>query len=287
MKYDIYNADCLEQMKSIPDGSVDMVLCDLPYECLATNNPDAQWDRMIPFEPLWAHYLRVCKRNAAIVLFAQGMFTARLMMSKPDLWRYNLIWDKMRVSGFLNAKRMPLRSHEDICVFYRELPTYNVQLEDLKEGQEDNHARGTGKHKDTNRAYGNFANTDGGCSGVKGKKFPRSILSFQRPFPTEKGHPTEKSVELCEWLIRTYTNEGETVLDNTMGSGTTGVACVRTDRNFIGIEKDAHWFGTAELRLRRAKETGVQQSFDLFGDEGGKDPAEEILQDPLASANDL
>ena len=120
----LYLGDCLEVMNDIPDGSVDMVLCDLPYGVLNQNNEGAKWDVIIPFEPLWKQYLRVCKENAAIVLFSSGMFTAKLMMSQPDLWRYNLVWDKCTTTGFLNANRMPLRQHEDICVFYRSLPVY-------------------------------------------------------------------------------------------------------------------------------------------------------------------
>ena len=133
--------DCLEKMNDIPGGSVDMICTDLPYEVLHKNNPHAQWDRIIPFEPLWEQYERIIKDNGAIVLFAQGMFTAQLMMSNPKLWRYNLIWDKCRVTGFLNANRMPMRCHEDICVFYKSLPTYNPQMEEGKP----NHSQGNGQ----------------------------------------------------------------------------------------------------------------------------------------------
>lgn len=142
----IYLGDCLDLMPQIQDKSIDMVLCDLPYQVLHKNNPNAQWDRLIPFEPLWEQYKRIIKDNGVIILFAQGMFTAQLMMSQPKLWRYNLVWDKMRVTGFLNANRMPLRCHEDIAVFYKQLPTYNPQME---LGQP-NHSRGNGKHKETN-----------------------------------------------------------------------------------------------------------------------------------------
>ena len=261
MKCDLICGDCLEQMKSVPDGSVDMILTDLPYQVLNKASEGGKWDCVIPLEPLWENFLRVAKDNAAIVLFAQGMFTAQLMMSQPNLFRYNLIWDKMRASGFMNANRMPLRYHEDICVFYRSMPTYNPQMEDLN-GREENHSQGRGEHKQTNRCYGFIERYD--TSGIKGKKFPRSILSFPRPHCTGN-HPTEKSVDLCAWLIRSYTNRGETVLDATMGSGTTGVACVVEDRNFIGIEKDANYFAVAEKRIRRRREAGVQEGFD-FGE---------------------
>ena len=241
----IYLGDCLEVMKSIPDGSIDMVLTDLPYGVLNKGNEAAKWDSPIPMDPLWEQFLRVSKNNAAIVLFSQGMFTAKLMMSQPKLWRYNLIWDKCRASGFLSSKRMPLRRHEDICVFYRSLPTYNVQLEDLN-GREASHPQGRGKHKETNRCYGNVQRLQ--SCGVEDKKFPGSILSFPRPHCTGN-HPTEKSVDLCRWLIRTYTNPGETVLDATVGSGTTIVAAALEGRNAIGIEMEKKYFDIAVKRI--------------------------------------
>lgn len=148
----IYNEDCLVGMTRIPDKSIDCIICDLPYQVLHKNNPHAQWDRMIPFEPLWEQYERIIKDNGTIILFAQGMFTAHLMMSNPKLWRYNLVWDKCRVTGFLNANRMPLRCHEDICVFYKSLPIYNPQLSD----GEPNHPQGNGKHRHTNQCYGEY-----------------------------------------------------------------------------------------------------------------------------------
>ena len=248
----IYLGDCLELMKSIPDGSIDMVLTDLPYGVLNKGNESAKWDSPIPMEPMWEQFLRVSKNNAAIVLFAQGMFTAQLMMSQPKLWRYNLIWDKCRASGFLNAKRMPLRYHEDICVFYRSLPTYNPQLEDLN-GREPNHKQGMGEHKKTNRCYGALERwPTAHVAGVEGKKFPKSILSFPRPHCTGN-HPTEKSVDLCRWLIRSYTNPGERVLDATMGSGTTGVAAILEGRTFTGIESEQKYFDVAIERIKKAE----------------------------------
>lgn len=192
----LYHGDCLELMGHIPDGSVDAVICDLPYNVLNKSNRNAQWDYIIPFEPLWEHYRRVCKDNAAIVLFAQGMFTAKLMMSNPDMWRYNLVWDKgERVSGFLNANRMPLRNHEDICVFYGKLPTYNPQF---TKGNV-NHKRGD-KGSLRNSCYGKFKRT---TTVITTEKYPKSILSFRKPF-LQKNHPTEKPVDLLRYLIRTY-----------------------------------------------------------------------------------
>ena len=258
----IYHGDCLELMKDIPNGSVDCIIDDLPYAVTNKSSEAGKWDNLIPFEPLWKQFLRVTKRNAAIVLFGQGMFTAQLMMSQPKLWRYNLVWDKCRASGFLNSNRMPLRYHEDICIFYRELPTYNPQMEDLN-GREPSHPQGMGEHKKTNRCYGNVERwKTAHTAGVEGKKFPGSILKFPRPHCTGN-HPTEKSVDLCRWLIRTYTNPGEVVLDATMGSRTTGVAAVLGDRAFIGIEKEKRYFDIANERIEKAKNTPRQMELPL------------------------
>lgn len=245
----LIKGDCLVEMQRIPDKSIDMILCDLPYEVLNKGNKHAQWDRLLPFDKLWEQYERVIKDNGAIVLFAQGMFTAQLMMSNPKLWRYNLVWDKVLTSGFLNAKRMPLRSHEDICVFYKKTPTYNPQM---REGNP-LHSKGFAyKGKElTNHCYGSLGVTEDSRKGST-EKYPTSIVRFQKPHPSIAVHPTQKSVELCEWLIKTYTNEGDTVLDNTMGSGSTMVACVNTKRNGIGIELDDNYFKIAQERVRQA-----------------------------------
>ena len=225
--YQLINGDCLEEMKNISDKSIDMILCDLPYG--TTKN---KWDCIIPFDKLWEQYNRVIKDNGAIVLFGNGIFTAELIISNKKMWRYNLVWDKVLPSGFLNAKKMPMRNHEDVCVFYKKLPTYNPQMWIGEEC----HSRGNviGKsQKDFSRNtnYGDFnaVETEGNL------KYPKSILTFSKPHPSISIHPTQKPVELLEWLIKTYTNEGETVLDNCMGSGSTGVACVNTNRKFIGI----------------------------------------------------
>jgi DNA modification methylase len=258
MNVELINGDCLEEMKKIPDGSVDMILCDLPYEVLNKGNKNASWDRLLPFDQLWEQYNRIIKDNGAIVLFAQGMFTAQLMMSNPDMWRYNLIWDKMFVSGFLNAKKMPMRSHEDILVFYKSLPTYNPQMTTGKPL----HSKGTSyKSKEfANNCYGDMKVAgDERCGSTE--KYPTSIVRFQKPHPSCAVHPTQKSVELCEWLIKTYTNEGETILDNCMGSGTTGVAAINTDRNFIGIELTEKYFKIAEERIDSAVEDKRCQLF--------------------------
>ena len=257
--------DCIALLPSLSDGNVDLIVCDLPYGVLNKAAEGGKWDSQIPLEPLWREFLRVTKPNAAIIFFAQGMFTAQLMMSQPKYWRYNLIWDKCRASGFLNAKRMPLRYHEDICVFYRSLPTYNPQLEDLN-GREPNHMQGMGKHKKTNRCYGSLERWPTAyVVGVEGKKFPKSILSFPRPHCTGN-HPTEKSVDLCRWLIRSYSNPGDTVLDPAMGSGTTGVAAIQEGMNFVGIERDPHYYEIASRRIAEAKQlppATIQQEMPL------------------------
>jgi site-specific DNA-methyltransferase (adenine-specific) len=238
----IYCMDCLEGMKQIPDKSIDNIQCDLPY-----GQTENGWDLPIPLDELWNEYLRIIKPNGAIVLFGQGMFTAELMMSQKKLWIYNLVWEKgKKTTGFLNAKKMPLRAHEDIIIFYQTLPTYNPQF-----------TRGNPTHKKTLGAANN-------CYGVLGhavtkdylgcQKFPISILKFDKPYPPI--HPTEKPVPLLEYLIRTYTNEGDLVLDNCMGSGTTAEACVRTGRQFIGFEKERSYFDLAQNRIKKAQEQG-------------------------------
>ena len=250
----IYCMDCLEGMKNIPDGSIDAIICDLPYEVLHKNNPKAQWDRLIPFIPLWEQYLRIAKWNAPIILFCQGMFTAQLMMSQPDLWKYNLIWEKGRATGFLNANRMPMRNHEDIAVFYRSQPTYNPQK---RKG--DSHPRGNGMHKQTNQCYGehkeakNKVGATYDYNHVKvvdptGSCFPMSVLHFAREHNSEAWHPTQKPVDLLRYLVRTYSNEGDTILDNCMGSGTTAIACIKEKRHFIGFEMNRDYY---ERSLRR------------------------------------
>lgn len=254
----LIKGDCLVEMQKIPDKSIDMILCDLPYGVLHKNNPNTKWDRKIPFDKLWEQYNRVIKDNGAIVLFAQGMFTAELMMSNPKMWRYNLVWDKCRVTGFLNANRMPMRCHEDICVFYKSLPTYNPQFEI---GNQPNHSRGTGIHKKTNNCYGKYnAEYKGGTYNNKNlkrvpkttndnNKFPKSIISIKKEHESTTLHPTQKPIALLEYLINTYSNEGETILDATMGSGSTGIACVNTKRNFIGIELNEEYYNIAKQRI--------------------------------------
>lgn len=225
--------DCLEVMKRMASGSIDMVLCDLPYG--TTQN---KWDSMIPLEPLWREYRRVCKPNAAIVLTASQPFTSALGASNLAGLRYAWVWEKSAATGHLNAKRMPMKLHEDILVFSDAPHKYNPQ--DLKP---------FGKVVRRGNNGGNFGKS-GTENFQKWTNYPRSILRF--PSDTNTVHPTQKPVALMEYLVRTYTDEGETVLDNTMGSGTTGVACANTGRRFIGIEKDADFFRVASERISEA-----------------------------------
>lgn len=240
----IYNEDCLIGMQNINDKSIDMILCDLPYGQTARN----KWDTVIPFEDLWKQYNRIIKDNGAIVLFANGMFTADLMQSNRKMWKYNLVWDKVLPSGFLNAKKMPMRNHEDICVFYKKPPIYNPQMVEGKEC----HSRGNavGKSQEDFSRNTNYGELD--AVETKGNlKYPKSILTFQKPHPSTTIHPTQKPVEYLEWLIKTYSNKGDLILDNCIGSGSTAVACINTDRNYISFEMDNTYFNLANERTNK------------------------------------
>lgn len=237
----LYNDDCLVRMRDIPDKSIDMVLCDLPYG--VTQN---KMDVVIPFDRLWEQYDRIVKDNGVIALFAQGLFYVDLVNSNRSMFRYDLVWDKVLISGFLNANKMPLRSHEQIAIFYKNIPVYNPQMTIGNPS----HTKGT-KHltvQCSNNNYGNYKSIPDTRPGDP-KKYPVSILSFRKPHPSVAKHRTEKPTELLEYLIKTYTNEGYIVLDNCMGSGSTGVACVNTNRDFIGIEIDKSYFDIANDRI--------------------------------------
>lgn len=231
----LHNGDCLELMKDIPDGSVDMILCDLPYGM--TRN---KWDSVVDLEALWVQYRRIVKQNGAIVLHCMQPFTTRLINSNPKDFRYCWVWDKSQISGFLNAKRRPLVRHEDIAVFYQKQPTYNPQMR-----------KGKMRRKGTNgRASTNY-NRFELLGVVNDDYYPTSILDFALP-RYKDGHPTQKPVPLLEYLIKTYTNPGDVVLDNCMGSGSTGVACVNTKRMFIGMELDKEYYDIAVRRIAAA-----------------------------------
>lgn len=248
----IHNADCLEFMKQLPDKSIDMILCDLPYNVLNKNNPSAKWDILIPFELLWDNYERIIKDNGCITLTAQGMFTAELMFSNKRIWRYNLIWDKIAKNGFLNANKMPLRQHEDICVFYKEIPIYNPQMVKCPLHKR-NHSKGNMEKPQTNSCYGNFLEVP---TTITDLKYPTSIISISKEHCVGNFlHPTQKPVALFEYLIKTYTNEGYLVLDNCSGSGTTAIACLGTNRKYICIEKDEVYY---KKSLERVEEYNKQ-----------------------------
>lgn len=236
---ELWHGDCLELMDNIPDKSVDTIITDLPYQQTQRN----KWDVMIPFEPLWNQYKRIIKDNGVIILFANGMFTAKLMMSNKSMWRYNLIWEKTQPTGFLNAKKMPLRNHEDICVFYKKLPTYNPQMTT-------GHKRKVSKaeHKincKNTTDYGEYGLTTYDST----ERYPRSVWKFAKDIQKSALHPTQKPVALLEELIKTYSNESDLILDSCMGSGTTGVAAKNLGRKFIGIEFDKKYFNIAKERI--------------------------------------
>ena len=234
---DLRQGDCLQLMKEIPDKSIDMILCDLPYGTTKNN-----WDSIIALNDLWKHYTRIIKDNGAILLFGQVPFTADLICSNYKMFRYEWVWKKTMGTGFLNAKKMPIKLHENILVFYKKLPTYNPQMR--KGFKPYSTARG-----DKNTTYGKFDNTY--ISSSDGDRFPVDVLEFKHD--KQKLHPTQKPVALLEYLIKTYTNENELVLDNCMGSGSTGVACINTNRSFIGIELDPKYFEIAKERIENAK----------------------------------
>lgn len=236
--------DCLERMKEIPDGSVDLILADPPYG--TTQN---KWDSVISLPKLWNELKRVIKPNGAIVLFAQTPFDKVLGASNIEMLKYEWIWEKPKATGHLNAKKAPMKSHENILVFYSKPPTYNPQKTDGVP-----YKGSGGKSKNDN--YGNFDAIREGS--IDGSRYPRTNISFTHE--VKPVHPTQKPVALMEYLIKTYSNEGKTVLDFTMGSGTTGVACVNTNRNFIGIEMDEGYFNIAKDRIEKAIESKKVES---------------------------
>lgn len=235
----LLNGDCLQLMKQIPNKSIDMILCDLPYGTTA-----CKWDNVIPFEPLWEQYNRIIKDNGCIALFSSQPFTSSLVMSNPKMYKYEWIWQKTHPKGHLNAKKMPMRAHENIEIFYKKPPVYHPQMTH-------GHKRKVGKtnyirESDGNSCYGrevrntSYDSTD---------RYPLDVQVFGNAVQSKKLHPTEKPVALLEYLIKTYSNEDDIILDNCMGSGSTGVACVNTGREFIGIELDENYYNIAKNRI--------------------------------------
>lgn len=229
----LYLGDCLEIMSTLPAASVDLILCDLPYG--TTQN---KWDSVIPLNQLWAQYWRIAKPNAAVVLTAQCPFDKQLGASCLQHLKYEWIWQKENATDFLNAKKQPMKNHENVLVFYRQQTTYNPQMRTGFKPYKQKQGR-----KSTN--YGHVEPNH--VTESNGERFPLSTIEFHRD--KEGYHPTQKPVALMEYLIRTYTDEGDTVLDNCMGSGTTGVACKNTNRKFIGIERDPAYFEIARKRI--------------------------------------
>ena len=221
----LYQGDCLECMKEIPDESIDMILCDLPYG--TTQN---KWDSIIPLEQLWSEYNRIIKPNGAIVLTSQGVFTAQLILSQSKLFKYKWVWEKSKPTNFLNAKKQPLRKHEDVCVFYKKPPVYNPQMT-----QGEPYNKGVRKNQ-LSGSYGDFQPVEVSSAG---ERYPTDIIYVKTAESEgEVIHPTQKPVALGRYLIKTYTNPGDIVLDNTFGSGSFLVAALLEGRNFIGIEKN-------------------------------------------------
>lgn len=237
----LFNEDCLETMKRIPDGSIDLMLTDPPYG--VTQN---KWDVAPNFAEMWLEWERILKPNGAWIFTAQQPFCTDLIISRRGFFKYDMIWYKPLGTGFLNANKMPMRNHEHILVFYRQLPTYNPQM------GVGVRKKGMRKHDRNGTNYGKFA-TQGTSNYFddKGQRFPQSVVEFTNGDRTkEADHPTQKPVDLFRYLIQTYTNENDTVFDGYLGSGTTAVACIKEKRNFIGSEISEEYFKHAELRIR-------------------------------------
>jgi site-specific DNA-methyltransferase (adenine-specific) len=237
----LMRGDCLELMADIPDGSIDMVLADPPYGTTA-----CKWDSVIDLAQMWVHLRRVIKPNGAIVMTASQPFTSVLTCSNLPMFKYSLVWEKTTATGHLNAKRMFMRAHEDILVFYKKPPVYNAQMTH-------GHQRKTALRVDRGQKLSDcYGNQSGETSYDSTSRYPRSVIKTSTDKQKSKLHPTQKPVALMEYLIKTYTHEGESVLDFAMGSGTTGVSCVNTGRRFIGIELDADYFEIAKNRIEEA-----------------------------------
>jgi DNA modification methylase len=231
----IWNIDCLDGMSEIEDNSIDMILCDLPY-----GTTQCKWDTIIPFEDLWNHYNRIIKENGAIVLTSAQPFTSLLVSSNIRDFRYSWVWEKSKATGYLNSKKRPLIAHEDILVFYKKQPTYNPQMVIGKPYNK-------GKALRTTNVYGKQKETL--VENKEGLRYPRTVQYFKTAESEGKVfHPTQKPIELFKYIIKTYTNEGDVVLDNCIGSGTTAIASIATNRNYIGFEKDKEYY---KLSLER------------------------------------
>ena len=248
-KCELLQGDCLELMKNIPDKAINMILCDLPY-----GQTKCEWDNPLPFEPLWEQYKRIIKPNGAIVLFCNGLFTVDLINSNRKMFKYKLIWKKNVPTGMSSAKYRPMKYYEEICVFAKDKTTYNPIMKERV---------GVGK---ACYKYEHYCNPNNHINLEKQKKKydpdfvqPSDVLEF-KVVPNRKGklHSTQKPVELLEYLVKTYTNKGDTILDNAMGSGSTGIVCVKNNRNFIGIELDKGYFNIAKQRIDEVIKGGAE-----------------------------
>lgn len=249
----LWNGDCLQLMKDIPDHTVDLILCDLPYG--TTSN---KWDCIIPFDELWAEYNRVLKENGVVALTASQPFTSKLVCSNMEMFMHEWIWIKNRGSNFANTVREPMKEHESILIFSKGKWTYNKQMQERAESGK-NRANYNVKFETRSDNYREFDTRE--TNTISELRVPSSWQKFN----TETGlHPTQKPVALMEYIIRTYTNEGDTVLDNCMGSGSTGVASVNLNRNFIGIELDSTYFEIASNRIGEARERNKFRTEELF-----------------------
>ena len=244
----LHLGDCLEVMKDIPAGSVDAILTDIPYGTTA-----CAWDEIISFEPMWAGIKHVLKPRGVFVTTASQPFTSRLVMSNLEWFKYEWVWDKRNTTGFMNAKYMPMKQHENLLVFCGNKTVYNPQFEIISKDDPRYRKHGRGfkqRNKDYDSVYGD---TKIRWHAEDCRRYPKSIIRINTSNGAGKIHPTKKPVALYEYLTRTYTNEGDTVCDITMGSGTTGVACVQTGRNFIGIEIEPKYYEIAEKRIKEAQ----------------------------------
>ena len=235
--------DCLKVMPNIPDKSVDMILCDLPY-----GTTKCKWDIVIPFDRLWEQYNRIVKENGAIILFGTEPFSSELRLSNKSDYKYDIYWVKEKPTNFMQVKKRVGKLTENICVFYKKQCTYNPQM------VKHNGKKVTNKPSERNAKFKSVVASDSQTLSIKpyedtGYRYPCDILNINREKLGSTVHPTQKPVDLLEWLVKTYTNEGEVILDNCMGSGSTGVACVNTNRNFIGIELDKDYFNIAKQRI--------------------------------------
>ena len=246
-KTNLFQGDCLEVMPQIPEESIDFICCDLPY-----GTTSIKWDEVLDFDKMWEQYDRIIKPKGVIVLFGSQPFSAQLICSKLDWFRYELVWNKNKCGSPGLAKKRPMKTHENILVFYKNAGgTYNPQMEvgDPYKRKSKNPEGYVGRKND--HGYGMKPRTE---FENKGTRYPKSILNISRDFSAQQQvHPTQKPVPLLEWLVKTYSNEGETVLDNCMGSGSTGIACVNTNRNFIGIESDPEYFKLCEERIQAGR----------------------------------